>query len=133
MKHYVKTQDELTEVSKQIRNMNLPEHGVMIEVKVGVRTTTQNNAMHKYFSLLATELNDAGLDMKKVLKPEIDIPWCTQSIKEHIWRPIMELMTGKKTTTKLDRKEVSEVYDVVSRHLSEKHGVWIPFPSKEQQ
>ena len=32
------------------------------------RTFTQNAALHVYLQLLADELNDAGLDMKKNLK-----------------------------------------------------------------
>ena len=35
------------------------------------RTLLQNRAMHKYFTLLANQLNEAGLDMRKTLKQEI--------------------------------------------------------------
>ena len=38
-----------------------------------VRTEQQNKALHVYYRILADELNDKGLDMRKVLKPEIDI------------------------------------------------------------
>ena len=41
--------------------------------------------------MIANALNDAGLDMKKVLKPEIDIPWNTATVKEYLWRPVQNL------------------------------------------
>ena len=48
------------------------------------RTLTQNKAIHKYFELLSEGLNDAGLDMKKVLKPSVDIDWTPDMIKTHL-------------------------------------------------
>ena len=50
--------------------------------KRGTRTSQQNRAMHLFFARLVEALNDAGLDMKKVLKPEIDIPWSQTAVKE---------------------------------------------------
>lgn len=95
------------------------------------RTLTQNKALHKYFELLAEALNDAGLDMKTVLKPEIDIPWTKESVKKHLWKPIQEAMLDEVSTTKLDTKDPSKVYMVLDRHLNEKLGVSVPWPSNE--
>jgi len=39
------------------------------------RTTKQNSALHKFFELVAETLNSAGLDMRKALRADIDIPW----------------------------------------------------------
>ena len=105
--------------------------------ETGVRTPSQNNALHLGLSMIARSLNEAGLDMRKVLKPEVEIPWTTTSAKEHLWRPIQKVMTGKKSSTELDKvSEISEIWDVIMRHLGEKHGVeYIPFPhdpSKQQ-
>ena len=44
----------------------------------------QFNAMHLWCERVADQLNDAGLDMKAVLKPEVDIPWGKESVKEHL-------------------------------------------------
>lgn len=93
------------------------------------RTLTQNAAMHLYFQMLADSLNDAGLDMKKVLKPEVDIPWTKDSIKNYLWRPIQKAMTKKESTTELDTVNPSEIYKVLDRHLSEKFGVSVEWPS----
>lgn len=94
------------------------------------RTLSQNAALHKYCQDVANELNEAGLDMRKVLKPGISIPWSKNSVKRHLWRPIQEAMFDKLSTTKLESKEVSEVYEVLNRHMAEKFGISVEFPSK---
>jgi hypothetical protein len=42
------------------------------------RTMAQNSALHLWLGQVAQTLNDAGLDMKKTLKPNVDIPWTVQ-------------------------------------------------------
>ena len=97
------------------------------------RTSQQNKALHLGCELIADSLNSAGLDMRKVLKPEICIPWTTESVKEHIFRPIMILMTNKRSTTELDKvKEIDDIWEVIMRFLMEHHHVdYIPFPHDE--
>lgn len=95
------------------------------------RTITQNAALHKYCELLAEALNDAGLDMRRVIKEEVDIPWNMQNVKEHLWRPIYTAVTHEHSTTKADTSQYGEVYSVLSRHLSQKlEGLYVPWPSK---
>ena len=96
------------------------------------RSELQNKALHKYFELLADTFNDAGLDMKKVLKPEIDIPWSKLSVKEYIWRPVMKAQLQKSSTTELTTKEIDKVFDTINRFLSEKFGITESFPSIEE-
>ena len=93
------------------------------------RTIKQNSALHLYFEMVAGVLNDAGLDMKVVLKPEIEIPWSADTVKDFLWRPVQRLQVGKKSTTELDTKEVSDIWEVMNRHLSEKFGIFVDFPS----
>jgi hypothetical protein len=97
------------------------------------RTLTQNRALHKFFDLLATELNEGGLDQKKLLKPSIDIPWTQNAVKEMLWRPIQEAVTGIKSTTKPETSQYSAIYEVLNRHLSMKHGISVPWPTKESE
>jgi len=92
------------------------------------RTEQQNKALHKYFELLADDLNNAGLDMKVVLKPEVDIPWTKETIKEYIWKPVQKAMLLKESTTELTTSEISKVYDVINRLISEKYELHTPFP-----
>ena len=96
------------------------------------RTQAQNRAMHLFFEVLAEQLNENGLDMKKVLKPEIDISWTKYNVKEYIWKPIQEALYLKKSTTELLKtEEIDKIYDVVNRHISEKFGISVQFPSEE--
>ena len=97
------------------------------------RTNKQNNSMHKYFELLAKALNEAGLDMKKVLKPGVDIPWTKESVKNHLWRPIQEVMSDEESTTDIDTKEPSEIYKVLDRHIAEKFSISVDWPCEESQ
>jgi len=131
-KNYIQTEQGLNAIADDIRNINLPEHGVMIEIKFGTRTTKQNSAMHKYFTMLAVEFNDAGLDQRKVLKSSYFLPWSTTSVKKHLWGPFMKAITGKEKTSQLERNEVSEVYEALNRNLAEKFGVMVAFPSKDE-
>ena len=83
--------------------------------------------------MLAEALNDAGYEMKAVLaQKDVDVPWTKESIKEVLYRPIMQAMLQKHSTTEMDSAEVSRVWDVLNRHLGEKFGVTVPFPSDEE-
>ena len=97
------------------------------------RTSRQNKAMHKYFDMLAEALNESGYDMKKTLKHDVEIPWTREMVKEFLWRPIQEAMTGKQSTTELNTVDPSEIYEVLNRHLSEKTGVSVEWPSEESE
>lgn len=97
------------------------------------RTLKQNKSLHLFFRLLADELNNAGLDMRKTLKPSINIPWTDKNIKEFIWKPIMESMLVKKSTTEMNTSEMTKVWEVINQNIGEKFGVEVPLiPSEEQ-
>lgn len=97
-----------------------------------VRTLTQNRALHLWFRLVSDQLNESGLDMRKTLKPEIDIPWTDKTVKEYLWRPIQKAMLLKESTTKLTTKEIDKVFDVLNKYLGEKLGIHEPFPSIQE-
>jgi len=90
------------------------------------RTLTQNACLHDWLGKLADALNTAGLDMRTLLKPEIDIPWTQHAAKEHLWRPVQEAMTGKRSTAQAETVDYPAVYDVLCRHLASKHGITPP-------
>ena len=96
------------------------------------RTLQQNSALHKYFELLADELNTAGLDMRRTLKPGVDIPWSQNTVKDFLWRPIQRAQLQKESTTELTTKDIDTVYDTLTRYLGEKHGLTVVFPSIEE-
>ena len=96
-------------------------------------TPSQRGALHLYFRRLAEALNDAGLDARKTLKPELEIPWTEAMIKDLLWRPIQVAMTGKHSTTELDKIEPGDIYSVLDRHLGEKFGLHDKFPSEDEE
>ena len=105
-----------------------------IEIKVQgkARTNKQNAALHKYFSQLASALNAGGWDMRKTLRPEIDIPWTGELVKEHLWRPIQVAMIGEESTAKVKAVDYPLIYETLNRHTAAKLGVSVPWPSREE-
>lgn len=99
--------------------------------KAKQRTLSQNNALHLYCAMLAETLNDAGLDLRVVLKPEIAIPWTGGTVKDFLWRGVQQSYLGKRSTTELTTKEVNEIYEILNRHLGEKFGITQEFPKYE--
>lgn len=97
------------------------------------RSSQQNKALHVYFNLIAKELNDAGLDMRVVLKPHVAIPWTTISVKKFLWKPIQDGLFDKDSTTELTTVEPTLVYETLNRFLGEKFHIHVPFPSYEDQ
>ena len=95
------------------------------------RTSSQNRALHKFCELLAKELNDAGLDMRVMFKPTYNIPWTTENVKNHIWRPFQKALYDKESTTFLRKQEeIDKIHKTIMRELGEKKGVpYIPFPN----
>ena len=98
------------------------------------RTNAQNRALHLFCRLLSECLNSAGLDQRKVLKEEIEIPWNEESVKESLWRPIQAAVINKESTADAETDEYSKVYEVLARHLSSKLGVTPPpWPDKNRE
>lgn len=102
------------------------------------RTPPQNNAIHKWCEMLSDALNESGLDMKRVLKPEADIPWTKQAVKTMMWHPVQRAMypeavdsDGNPSTAALERNQVSGVYEAINRHLAQSQGFQCPpFPDR---
>lgn len=96
------------------------------------RTIQQNKAIHVLFEMIAEELNRAGLDMRKALKPDVELPWNKDTVKEYIWKPVQQAQLLKKSTTELTSKEIDEVFDTINRFMGQRWGLHIPFPSIEE-
>lgn len=111
----------------------IAEEGLSVEIvrKSGRRTLTQNSALHLLFTQLAEDLNNQGLDQKKVLKESVDIPWQLESVKQFLWAPIQKAIVGTDSTTELTTKEIDEVFAVLQRHLNQQLNISINFPSIE--
>lgn len=97
---------------------------------VSSRTDSQNKALHVDCSLIAEKLNNAGKDMRVVLKQTVNIPWTVPTVKEFMYKPFLKALYHKDSTTKLDKfGEIEKLHDVIMRELGEKHGIeYHPFP-----
>ena len=131
-KHHLNSKGILNKLLYDISE--LPTDGsyeIVINKIANQRTYLQNNAIHKYLTMLTDEFNDSGLTVQQVLAQAVEREWTMLGGKEQIWRPIQKALFDTESTTKLDRKQVSEVYNVIDRHTGEKFGLHVPFPNKE--
>jgi hypothetical protein len=131
---HIKDKDNLNDCINAI--IQAYEDNGYIAVKIGfdekTRTLTQNAAMHKYFELLANELNAGGFTVQKVVTKPLDISWSKHLVKEVLWRQVQEALFGKESTARLIKAEVSQVYQEVDRCVSSLTGVHVEFPSRER-
>ena len=97
-------------------------------------TLMQIRSINLYLTWLSDALNDAGLDMQKVLeRKSVSLPWTQTSAKEALWRPIQKALFDTDSTLKLTRIDVSRNYEVLNRHTSTLFGVGVQFPDKYMQ
>ena len=132
----VNSDKSLEEIISLIRQSYAEYKFIDIEIKVKgkARSNQQNRALHKWLTMLSTFLNNCGLDMRTVLAHHVDMPWDTkgENAKERLFKPVLQAVSGKESTAKADRKQYNEVYQILSRHFAEKHGVTIPeWPSED--
>ena len=97
------------------------------------RTNQQNRALRLLCKNIAIALNDAGYNVAKTLRHDVEIPWNGTLVLELMWRPVQEAMTGKHSTTELNTVDPSEIYEVLNRHLGERLGVHVEWPSEENR
>lgn len=95
------------------------------------RTLQQNKSLHLLFEKLSEKLNDAGYNVMKTLRHDVEIDWSPILIKELIWKSIQKSMYDKESTTELTSGEMQAVYETLNRHLGEKFHIHIPWPSLE--
>jgi len=100
-----------------------------VDIKnLDMRTVAQNNALHLWCNQIAETLNNAGLLATGVFKK--DIEWTMIMVKEMIVRPTITTAFQKTSTTKLHKKEIDSMIDIITRAFGTK-GVEIPpFPSR---
>jgi hypothetical protein len=108
-------------------------HYLIVDVKTGKqRSAKQNAALQVYCRNLAKELNDNGVDFRTFFKPGFQLKFTETIVKENIWRPVQEAMTGKHSTTKPTRQDYIDIYDVINRKVAE-YGIYVPFPNKDEE
>ena len=128
MKKYVHNEDDRLEAETMLKTKRIGEFGFMVEILQTI-TPKQMDSLHLWFDLLAKDLNCAGLYIEMTfLGKNILVPWSKDEVKKRIWFEPMKTMTGKTSTTKLDRAEVGQIYDVLNVFFGETYGIHVPFP-----
>jgi hypothetical protein len=125
---------EFAEFIRDLRRLWNENHYLIVKVRTGKqRTLTQNKALHLWLGMLADELNANNLDMRRVLKPTVEIPWTTDGAKEHIFKPVQNALIGKRSTTEASRTDYTDVVDVIAKHMAQNHGITVPdWPKKHE-
>lgn len=125
------TQDMI--VGLHMHNLKKLQQGKYeVKIQKPKRTNKQNRAMHLFFSIIADMFNENGLTFKyTVINKTLEMPYTTDIVKNYVWRPFQIVMFGKKSTTQLTTKELTQVADSIEKALS-LHGHDIQFPSINQ-
>ena len=122
----------LENLIKHLRELYADKKYIQVKWTIGKSiTNTQRNSVYLYCDLLAKELNERGLDMVTTLS-DVEIPWSKESAKEHIWAKVQKAQIDSLSVNELKTHKVSDVYDVINRHLSNKFGVYVPFPTAKR-
>jgi len=129
MIYELKNDNGFKAASNRLEFLRQVEKTVEIKIVRKTRTTKQNAALHKYFTLVADFLNNKGITYEVVLG--LEAPFTPEIIKYSFFHPIMFAMFDLKSTTKLTTAQMNQVFDVYSKHLSEMTGEYIAFPSIE--
>jgi len=128
----INSRDSLEIHIEYLRNQFEKHKYLRVSMKTGKqRTATQNKCLHLYCQQLSNELNDAGLDMRKVVKEEFELPWTMEQVKLILWGTYQKHLTGHKSTTKPETKDYPNIYDALNRHMGQKFGIHVPWPSKD--
>lgn len=127
----IKNEQSLKFLSDHIKSLYESKGLVTVKLKAGkTRTTLQNNALHVYCRLLSEKLNDGGLDLRKALKEGVEVPWTTELVKQYLWKPIQEAITGNDSTAAATAEDYDKTHAVLSKHLSERFNIYVPFPKR---
>jgi len=99
------------------------------------RTPAQNNAMHVFCQQIADRCNAAGYWYKvssPILKADIETPWTKERVKKLMWMAVQQAMYPDTTSTRdLTTEQMVMVADTLSLHLSDKHKIYVKFPTKD--
>ncbi|MEE8289585.1 MAG: hypothetical protein V3R25_09250 [Nitrosomonadaceae bacterium] len=105
-----------------------------IEDPQAAYTKKQRGALHVWCRMLAECLNDAGLHMVRQMvfsDKEVEIDWTDLLVKEFIYKPMLQSMTGKQSTEDQSTVNPSDVSQTITRHFAGKGIVCPAWPSNK--
>ena len=95
------------------------------------RTWRQNNTLHLLFRRMAEALNDAGFEIPHPFKPDLEIPYSEESVKELLYKPIITMYYKVGRSTDLDTEQLSESMTILVDAVNRNTGVYVPIPTGE--
>jgi hypothetical protein len=95
------------------------------------RSNKQNNTLHLLFRQLAEALNEAGFEIPHPFKRDLEIPYTEHSVKDLLYRPIVESLYGESSSAKLDAQQMSESMDILVDAVNRNTGVLVQVPTQE--
>lgn len=107
-----------------------PETYCMTNEEIKRRTLKQNSALWKYLTLLAEEMDGAGLDMREAIS--VPIQPTKDNVKSEMWdRVQMALFPEIDSSRKLSTRQIQQVYENMNRFTAQKFGISVEWPSEE--
>ena len=124
----LETEEQRRHFNEHIAHMLLAGKKPVVKFEEPLSHITQKqvNAEHLWFRQVAQCLQDAGLDMRQIISEDVDIPVTEHLVKENLYKPLLEVMTGKVSTMDQNTVEPSKVAEVLARHFAQKFGVSLP-------
>lgn len=106
---------------------NVDKH-LTFEIHEPKLTSQQNKAVFAYCDDVARHMDAAGIDMQHALSgAKLSIPPTGKMLYETMWKPIQTAMLSKTSLTKVGVYEIDQIYQVMARHLAERHDIQVRF------
>lgn len=94
------------------------------------RTYKQNRTIHLLFRRMAKALNDAGYEISHPFKPDLEIPWSEESVKDLLYRPIITSYFKVPRSSHLNTEQLSESMEILVDAVNRNTGVYVPIPNE---
>ena len=112
----------------------LSQKGSLVEIKETRphRTGQQNKSLHKFFTIIANELNEMGKEFTYTgLNVEsVSTMYTPQIVKDFFWRPIQVTLFDIESTRDLTTDQMNKIIDVIVKFFGEK-SILVEFPSMD--
>ena len=95
------------------------------------RTYRQNNTLHLLFRRMAEALNDSGFEISPPFKPDREMPWSQESVKDLLYRPIITSYFKVPRSSHLNTEELSKSMEILVDAVNRNTGVYVPIPVNE--
>ena len=92
-------------------------------------STKQRGALHVWLQMIADLFNEAGMEYGSRVKfngEQVKIPWDMSKVKEDIYKPLLESMTGKQSTEDQSSIDSSLVARQITLIFGERYGIPLP-------